>query len=195
MLARFSNRCGKAESGHCSSIMPTIRTSSLFNTKGISMKTRPTLLIATLVVAVTLGAGRSALAADPHKHGTGEPTNLALDHGKKWRTDEPLRKSMTEIRAALAAKQAGIHKGTLTPADYKALGAAVEAQIATIVAECKLEPAADANLHLVVTELAAGAEAMQGKSKTKPATGAVRTVQAVNRYGQYFDHPGWKALR
>lgn len=159
------------------------------------MKTRRTLVAATLVAAFALGAGAPALAANPHQHAAGEPTKLALDHGRKWATDAPLRKGMTEIRAALAAKQEGIHKGSLTPADYKALGTAVEAQVATIVAECKLEPAADANLHLIVAELIAGADAMQGKSATKPAAGAVKTVQAVNRYGQYFDHPDWKALR
>ncbi|MEP7183496.1 MAG: hypothetical protein ABI886_15055 [Betaproteobacteria bacterium] len=159
------------------------------------MKTRPTLLVAALVAAFALGAGAPAVAADPHQHAAGEPTKLALDHGKKWATDAPLRKAMTEIRTALAAKQDGIHKGTLAPADYKALGVTVEAQVATIVAECKLEPAADANLHLIVAELIAGADAMQGKSATKPATGAVQTVQAVNRYGQYFDHPVWKTLR
>ena len=159
------------------------------------MKIRHTLLAAILVAAFMLGAGAPGFAADPHQHSAGEPAKLALDHGKKWPTDEPLRKGMTEIRTALAAKQEGIHKGTLTPADYTALGTVVESQVATIVAECKLEPAADANLHLIVAELIAGADAMQGKSTTKPATGAVQTVKALNRYGQYFDHPGWKALR
>ena len=85
--------------------------------------------------------------------------------------------------------------GTLTPADYLALAANVDAQVATIVAECKLKPEADANLHLIVAELLAGAEAMQSKSASKLAAGAVHTVQAINRYGQYFDHPGWQALR
>jgi hypothetical protein len=41
---------------------------------------------------------------------------------------------------------------------------------------------------------ALGADAMQGKSKTKPAAGAVQAVRAVNQYGKYFDHPGWKPL-
>ena len=117
-----------------------------------------------------------------------------LDHGKKWATDVPLRKNMTEIRAALAASEAGIHKGTLTPDDYKALGTLVEARVATIVAECKLEPAADANLHLVVADLVASADAMQGKSKTTPGAGAVQAVRAVNEHGLYFNHPGWKPL-
>lgn len=158
------------------------------------MKTRPTLSAAALIAAVAFGAVAPALAADSHAHAAGAPTTLSLDHGKKWATDAPLRKSMLEIRTALAARQEGIHKGTLTPGDYKALGTAIETQVATIVAECKLEPAADANLHLIVAELIAGADAMQGKSTTKPAKGAVQAVQAVNRYGEYFDHPGWKAL-
>jgi len=158
------------------------------------MKTRRTLLAAALAAAFALGIGSPAIAADPHPHGAGAPSKLALDHGKKWSTDEPLRKNMGEIRAALAAKHQGIHKGTLTPEDYKALGTLVEARVGTIVAECKLAPAADANLHLIVAELIAGADAMQGKAKTKPAAGAVQAVRAVNQYGKFFDHPGWKPL-
>jgi len=154
------------------------------------MKTRRTLLAAALAAAFALGIGSPAIAADPHAHGAGAPSKLALDHGKKWSTDEPLRKNMGEIRAALAAKHQGIHKGTLTPEDYKALGTLVEARVGTIVAECKLAPAADANLHLIVAELIAGADAMQGKAKTKPAAGAVQAVRAVNQYGKFFDHPG-----
>ena len=158
------------------------------------MKTRRTLLAAALVTAFALGTGAPTFAADPHQHAAGEPSKLVLDHGKKWATDEPLRKNMSEIRAALAAKQVGIHKGTLAPEDYKALGTLVEARVATIVAECKLEPAADANLHLIVAELIAGADAMQGKTKTTPAAGAVQAVRAANQYGTYFNHPGWKPL-
>jgi len=74
------------------------------------------------------------------------------------------------------------------------LGTLVEARVATIVAECRLEPAADANLHLVVAELIAGADAMQGKIRTTPAAGAMQTVRAVNQYGRYFNHPGWKPV-
>lgn len=158
------------------------------------MKTSPARFAAALAAVVAFGAVAPALAADSHQHAAGAPATLSLDHGKKWATDAPLRKSMLEIRTALAAKQEGIHKGTLPPSDYKALGTAIEAQVATIVAECKLEPAADANLHVIVAELIAGADAMQGKSTTQPAKGAVQAVQAVNRYGEYFDHPGWKAL-
>ncbi|WP_291986166.1 hypothetical protein [Candidatus Accumulibacter sp. ACC007] len=150
-------------------------------------------LLTTALIAA-FGVGVPAFAADSHQHAAGEPSQLMLDHGKKWATDEPLRKNMSEIRAALAAKAAAIHKGTLTPEDYKALGALVQAHVANIVTECKLEPAADENLHLIVAELSAGADAMQGKAKVAPAAGAVQTVGAVNQYGRYFKHPGWKPM-
>jgi hypothetical protein len=150
-------------------------------------------LLTTALIAA-FGVGVPTFAADSHQHAAGEPSKLVLDHGKKWPTDEPLRKNMSEIRAALAAKAVAIHKGTLTPDDYKALGTLVQAHVANIVTECKLEPAADENLHLIVAELSAGADAMQGKAKVAPAAGAVQTVGAVNQYGRYFKHPGWKPM-
>ena len=154
------------------------------------------ILFCIAVAALALGADRFAFAEDEHHHhAAGEPKKLSLDHGKKWATDEPLRANMTAIRAALSEKKAAIHHGTLAPDDYKALGTTIEAKVATIVAECKLAPAADANLHVVVAELLAAADTMQGKSSTTPAAGASQAVQAVNRYGKYFDHPGWKALK
>ena len=67
------------------------------------MKIHPT-VVPILVASFTLAATGNAIAADAHQHAAGEPTKLVLDHGKKWPTDEPLRKGMTEIREALAAK-------------------------------------------------------------------------------------------
>ena len=158
------------------------------------MKFHRNLFAAGLGAAFVLGVGIPAIAADVHQHGASEVSGLTLDHGKKWATDEPLRRNMTEIRVALAAKHAGIHKGTLAITEYKALGTLVETRVASIVAECKLEPAADANLHLIVARLVAGADALQGKSAMAPAKGAVEIVKAVNEYGRHFNHPGWKPL-
>jgi hypothetical protein len=40
-----------------------------------------------------------------------------------------------------------------------------------------------------------GVEAMEGKEKdVSPLAGASRVGQALNEYGRYFDHPGWKKL-
>lgn len=158
------------------------------------MRLHRNLIAATLAAAFMFGVNVLARAADVHQHGAGRATALKLDHGKKWATDEPLRRNMAEIRAALSAKHAGIHRGTLAIAEYQALGTLVETRVASIVAECKLQPAADANLHLVVARLVAGADALQGKSTLTPAKGAVEIVKAVNEYGRFFNHPGWKPL-
>ncbi len=167
------------------------------------MNTHRTLLAA-LLISFAIGApavsapapaaSATASATTSHEHAAAAPTKLMLDHGKKWPTDEPLRRNMSAIRAALVANATAIHHGTLTADDYQALGSLVEAHIAKIVSECKLDPAADENLHLIVGELSTGADAMQGKSKATPAAGAAQTVGAVNQYGRYFQHPGWKVI-
>jgi hypothetical protein len=153
------------------------------------------MLMTTLVAAaLTIGASHPALAADTHAHAAGTPAALALDHGRKWASDEPLRRHMGDLHGLLATEIESIHADRLSPADYRVLGAAVEQKVAAIVAECKLPPDADAMLHLIVADLVAGADIMQGKASGNPADGAHKVVEAANAYGRYFAHPGWNPL-
>ena len=152
---------------------------------------------AALAAAVALAfAGPAFAANDAHEHGhqAGE-TKLELNHGKKWQIDAPLRQGMSNIRGAVAKDVKAIHANKATPKQYEALAAKVTGEVAGIVQNCKLEPEADAQLHLVVAELLAGAEAMEGKEKgvTRRA-GAERVAKALNAYGEHFDHAGWKRL-
>lgn len=142
-------------------------------------------------------AGNAVAATDHHAagHAHEAPAKLELDHGTPWATDAPLRKGMEALRAAFAARLAAIHAGTLAPEDYAALGAKIEGEVATIVAECKLEPKADAVLHVIVAELLAAADVLQGGAPEAPVAGAHRAVIALNDYGRYFDHPQWQALQ
>ena len=158
------------------------------------MKPRRTLTVVLAAALFALGASQPGFAADAHSHAAGAPATLALDHGKKWTTDAPLRQRMGEIRALMAAPIDPIHKGKLSSAEYAALGAAIEGKVASIVAECKLPPEADAMLHLIVADLVAGADIMQGKSAGTPADGAHKVVTAANAYGRYFNDAGWKPL-
>ncbi|GAO23452.1 hypothetical protein ALISP_3272 [Alicycliphilus sp. B1] len=65
-----------------------------------------------------------------------------------------------------------------------------------MVENCKLPPEADAQLHIIVADLMAGAEAAQGKQgENKRAAGVVQVAKASNAYGRYFDHSGWKAVK
>ena len=152
---------------------------------------------AALAVAVAMAFGGPAFAAnDAHEHGHGAGSaQLELNDGKKWQTDEPLRQGMASIRGAVAKDVKAIHANKATPAQYEALAAKVNAEVAGIVQNCKLPPEADAQLHIVVAELMGGAEAMQGKEKgvTRRA-GAERVAKALNAYGEHFEHVGWKRL-
>ena len=127
-----------------------------------------------------------------HEHGSAK---LSLNHDKKWPTDEPLRKGMETLRAAFSEHLHAIHEGKLSAAEFKTLGEKTEKEIGNIVAQCKLEPEADAMLHMVITDMIVGADILLGKTKGKPRAGAHKVVSALNNYGRYFDHPGWNILR
>jgi hypothetical protein len=128
-------------------------------------------------------AGPAAAAGEAHEHGQGHgagEAKLVLDHGKKWQTDAPLRRGMENIRAVLATRQ-----------KPEALAELVNAEVAYIVQNCKLPADADAQLHLLIAELLAGADEMKG---ARAGEGVERVVKALNEYGRYFDHPGWRKL-
>lgn len=159
-------------------------------------------LLIALAVGMAFGPGGTALAAattsssahDTHEShaDNGAALQMELDHGKKWQTDAPLRQGMSEIRAAMAGAQAAIHEGSLTPEEYTALAGKVGSEVDTMIRECKLPEEADARLHEVLGQVLDGADIM----KTGPARqdGAAKIVEAVNVYGEYFDHPRWQPL-
>jgi hypothetical protein len=157
---------------------------------------KPHRMLAATVLAATfaLGVNYPALAADAHSHETAAPAALTLDHGKQWATDAPLRQYMSEIRALMADRLGPIHAGTLPARDFSTLGTEVENKVGGIIAECKLAPEADAQLHVIVADLVAGADIMQGKASGDAAEGAHKVVTALNAYAHYFDHPGFEPL-
>jgi hypothetical protein len=150
--------------------------------------------IAAAIFVAIGGLSLPTIAADDHSHGASAeaPAHaITLDNGRRWQTDAPLREGMAEIRSALVKKHPG---GGTSAAQYAALGATIEKNVVSIVANCKLSPEADRNLHVVVAELVSAADDLQGKSPANPAEGLHKAVRAVNLYGRYFDHPGWKPI-
>jgi len=149
---------------------------------------------ALLLVAWSVGPALAQTAA--HSHDAAAPHKLSLNQGRKWGTDEPLRAGMGRIRGLVEPQLGAAHAGKLTPAQYRELATQVETEIGGIVANCKLEPKADAMLHLVIADIGAGTDTMAGKdAKARPALGLVKVAQAVNQYGSHFDHPGFKPIR
>ena len=152
------------------------------------------LAIALALAATFAIAPLPARAADPHHHGPdASAASLKLDNGKKWGTDEPLRRGMASIRETVHGAPAPLHKGTAKPEAYAEVGNRVEADVGRIVKECKLPPEADAQLHIVIADVIAGADAMKAARDGKAGrAGLIKVDGALKAYAKHFDHPGWK---
>lgn len=164
------------------------------------MKLKTAGALRAILFAAGLACAAVSHAATVHKHEAdtahkGAATTLQLNAGKKWEIDETLRKSMANIRQAIAASLPAIHENRFSPADYGALAHRVEGEVGSIIANCKLEPKADAQLHLVIADVLAGAEQMAGKvKKAKRMDGAVKVIGALEKYATYFDDPHFKPI-
>ena len=113
---------------------------------------------------------------------------LQLDDGRPWAVDAALVEGMQRIRDAVAAAQA---VAPLDAAAADALAQSVEDQVAFLIAHCRLEPAADATLHVLIARLLGAAHAL----RTDPATpdGLPVMLDTLDLYPRYFAHPGWMA--
>lgn len=150
-------------------------------------------LIPTACTLLALAATPAFAAGNAHDHGhEAHGATLQLNAGKKWETDAPLRKAMGEIRQSMASSLHAIHENKFSAQAYGGLAKKVESAVGEIVANCKLPPAADAQLHIVVADLLAGAERMAGKAQRMD--GAVKVIGALDNYGKYFDDPGFQPI-
>lgn len=149
-----------------------------------------------VALAFSPAVATAQATAPAHEHDHATAGKLSLDHGSRWPTDETLRTGMSRIRALVEPQIGPIHAGKLSTAQYGDLAQQIESQVGYIVANCKLDPNADAMLHLVIADIGAGVDAMAGKTPTvRPAQGAAAVVVALNDYGRYFNDPGFKPLK
>jgi hypothetical protein len=145
-----------------------------------------------LLAAFATGASAQQEHQHQHMHamGKGAVAQLQLDAGKKWPTDVSLRQGMASIRAAFDADHPAIHAGTETQAQYEALATRIEKEVNTIVANCKLPAAADAQLHFVIADLLQGVALMRGQDAERSRhDGAAMVHGALNGYAKFFDDP------
>ncbi len=60
-----------------------------------------------------------------------------------------------------------------------------------LMQNCRLAPEADANLHLIINDLLAGAGLLTAGS---PGNGVTKLTQALQIYARLFNHPDWHPL-
>ena len=147
----------------------------------------PLLVAGSLVVLPAAG-----WAQDAHSHGAAAETILSLNQGQKWETDEPLRTGMSSILDAFAAVLEDVHGDKLDAAQYARLAEGVELNVNYVVENCKLPEKPDEQLHLVLEHMFEGIEQM--KAPDGGRNGAIAIVEALNAYGEHFDHPAWQPL-
>jgi hypothetical protein len=139
-----------------------------------------------------------AIAQQQHEHehesGAAAVARIKLDAGRKWVTDASLRDGMADIRAAFDADHPAIHAGQQTDAQYAVLAGRIESQVNSIVANCRLPPEADANLHYLIADLSQGVGLMRGQDPARTRhEGAALVHGALRAYGEFFDDPAWSA--
>lgn len=127
-------------------------------------------------------------AAHAHQHAAPASTLERPASGGRWATDEPLRQGMERIDRALTAALPAFERGEFDPGAATTLAGEVRREVEFLIANCKLEPVADAQLHRVIAQMLAAAQAM---SQTPASRDGVPHLQgAVNLYSEHFEHPG-----
>lgn len=161
---------------------PTMNTSLLFF-----------IITAAYLSSVTLQAHAQTHdheAASAHAHEEHASTELSLNNGKQWETDAALRHGMVEIRTAVDMLAPAFEAGQLDQSQARQLSQAVQGSVNTMIAQCELEPAADANLHSILAMLLAGAASIEASPMSSDGLPALK--DALQTYGHYFNHAGWQ---
>ena len=157
------------------------------------MQYRKPLATLALSVALAVGTVPGLAAAQAHDHGNGAATiELTLNEGARWQGDENMHKGMDAIRATMAASLDAVHDDTLTADAAKEIAAEVQAQVDFMVETCVLAPEVDEQFHLVLGQVLEGISELE--SGDAPRDGAVKIVEALNAYGEHFEHPGWQMI-
>lgn len=142
-------------------------------------------LLIPIVLPVLLIAAAIPVRATGHAHDA--VLAVATASAPRWPTDAPLRAGMARIRASVDALQHAGH-GHLDAGQLTALASSVQREIRFIVANCTLEPRADAVLHPILGTLGEGAQALQS---TPPDLSRIPAMRAALRaYARQFDDPG-----
>ncbi|HEX2752060.1 MAG TPA: hypothetical protein VHP34_02925 [Alphaproteobacteria bacterium] len=154
------------------------------------------ILFKALTVLITIFYINASWAEDPHaNHRANERSpsiGIQLNNGKLWATDAPLRQGMERVRAAAFLAEKSLLNGTLEETQVIALAADIDSALAFMFEHCKLEPEADANLHILLERLM-HATAML-KKDTHTTEGLPQILDVLESYPQYFNHPEWSTV-
>ena len=127
-------------------------------------------------------------AESEHDHGHHNSSNLklTLNDGKKWPTDEALRVNMEAIHGHIKERLHKIHKNQMTSEDFKDMGSKIKKNVDLIFKNCKLEPAADEQLHIILSSVLSANSSLLGKASSEEKKKSVEAI--LGRYKDYVGH-------
>jgi hypothetical protein len=124
----------------------------------------------------------SPVAAQHHAHHAVDATAPPAT-AQRWKTDAPLREGMGRIRGAVEGLQHYEH-GHMGPEQATELANGIVRDVNFIVANCKLEPSADAALHPIIGALMKNAQALEAAPTDLSAIPPMRA--ALQDYARQF---------
>lgn len=153
-------------------------------------------LISSFIIFANLGTLQAETSMSDHQHSHGQSehaaSGLSLDHGQKWKTDAPLRQGMQSISDAVMKTVPAYHAETLTKIDAEQLARHINDQVNYLVANCKLEPGADATLHVLIGDMLTAATKVANEPLS--SQGMLHLVKTLQLYPDYFEHQGWNEI-
>lgn len=136
-------------------------------------------LVALLLTLVLLPPASTAEHSHPD-----DATELALDSGERWATDESLRVAMERLHSVVTHTA----HGHVPP---EMLAERIGEEMQYMVEHCKLPADADAELHKLLVMLGDAREKLLAE-KTQDA-GVEKAQHVLEQYGKFFAHEGWEA--
>ena len=130
-----------------------------------------------------------AQAQDGHQHHAPAAAVAQETPAQRYATDAPLRKGMARIRTAVDAL-GHYERGHMGAEQAVTFATTIQEQVAYLVANCKLEPQADAALHGIIAKLGAGAQALKSDPADLAAIPQMR--EALADYRRTFDDPAFE---
>lgn len=144
----------------------------------------------TVFLALT-APGIAAAQSTAHDGHAASTLEIVLNDGAKWQGDQNMLTGMGAIHATMTANLEAIHAGNLSAEAARGMAADVQKRVDFMVENCVLEPEVDEQFHIVLGEVMTGISALE-EDEVEP--GAVSIVQALNAYGEHFEHPGWQSI-
>lgn len=155
------------------------------------MRLMRSLLGLALMTTAPFAFAQDGNEAHAHGHDAHVAAEAAPAPENRWAVDAPLQAGMGKIRTAVESL-AHHEMGHLDKKQVVTLAAEIDAQVQYLIANCKLDPKADAALHGIIGALLAGSASLKDKPDDAAPVATLRA--ALADYPKFFDDPTWQPL-